>query len=110
LLVVRPAALGVLDVPLLTLLRATAQQNHQALTVPPEIHAVARTPVNPALQHAGTDRLDLRQIALRHARQHHGHLGRRPKVKLVEPDLERLAPRQVPVGDELEHCLRHGLE
>src|SRR5262245_16763671 len=52
------------DIVALALLRTSAQQNDQRVTIASEIHAVARTEVDPTFLHATSNALAIGQVAL----------------------------------------------
>jgi hypothetical protein len=64
-----------IDIALLPLLRAAAQEDHQRLAVPPEIDAVARPEVDPVFQDTLADALHVGEIALLHPGDGARHLG-----------------------------------
>src|SRR6516164_7195995 len=69
--VIRPQPDRRLNIPLLPLLGAAGQQDHQRLAVAPEIHPVSRPEIDPVLEHAFPDALHVRQVALFEPRDRH---------------------------------------
>jgi hypothetical protein len=67
--VILPVGKGSIDIALLALLGPAAKQNHHAFPVFSEIHAVSGAEIDPALEHAGTDSFDVREIAASQSRQ-----------------------------------------
>src|SRR5580698_7367720 len=63
-LVVRPQFFRPLDVALLALLGPASERNHQRLAVAPEIHPVARSPIDPVLEHPLAYGFRVRGVAL----------------------------------------------
>jgi hypothetical protein len=64
-----------LDVLLLAFLGAAAEQNDEAVSVLAEINSLAGPEIDAALEHPGTDALDVREVALRQTGQRRCHLG-----------------------------------
>src|SRR5579862_5021464 len=65
LFIILPAVESRLDVLMLAFLGTAAEQNDEAVSVLAEINAVAGPEIDAALEYAGTDTLDVREVALR---------------------------------------------
>ena len=80
-----PEVLGSLDIPLLSLLGPTAQEDDQGIAVLAEIDPVAGAEVYPVLEDASAHTLSVREIALFHPDQRCRHFGCGLGVKPIEP-------------------------
>src|SRR5581483_5154197 len=58
-LVVGPSLMRACNVPVLALLRAAGEQDHDGVTVLAQIHAISRPEIDAVLEYAGTDALDV---------------------------------------------------
>ncbi len=75
------------DIVLLALLSAAAEQNDQPPAILAEINPVGRTKIDPQFEHAGTDALDVRDIAQGQPGQSCRHLGGGLRVQPVNQTL-----------------------
>src|SRR5580692_6999832 len=83
--IILPAVKSGLEVLLLAFLGAGAEQNDEAVSVLAEINAAAGSEIDAALEHSGTDALDVREVALRQTGQRRCHLGGSLRTQAVEP-------------------------
>ena len=70
---------------MLAFLGTAAEQNDEAVSVLAEINAVAGPEIDAALEYAGTDTLDVREVALRQTGQRRRHFGGSLRAQAVEP-------------------------
>src|SRR5581483_2185948 len=76
---------------------------HQALPVFAEIHPVSGPEIDPALEHAGTDSFDVREIAARQSGQGRCHLGGCLRIQAVKPCCVWAATFPVVVFSNINH-------
>src|ERR1700704_5651085 len=74
-LVVLPVSVRRIDIALLSLLGSAGQQDDDRLAIAPEINPIARTKIDPALQHTFAHAFDVGEIALLHAGKPAGDLA-----------------------------------
>ena len=74
-----------IDIALLSLLGSAGQQDDDRLAIAPEINPIARTKIDPALQHTFAHAFDVGEIALLHAGKPAGDLGAGRRVQFREP-------------------------
>jgi hypothetical protein len=94
-----------LDVALLALLGATAQQNNQVFAVLPEIHSVTGAKRDPAFEYTRTDAFDIRKVAEAHPCHGNCDLYSRLGIKLVELGRVRTATIAVVIFADINHRL-----
>ena len=92
-----------MDVPLLALFRAAAEQNHKAFAVLAEVHPVTRPEINSAFKDGGTYTLNVREIPGSEPSQSGRNLGGSLSVQLIEPCRIRASPVPVIVFPNVNH-------
>src|SRR5262245_47086623 len=100
-LVVLPAILRSLDVPLLTLLRSTAKQYDDFAPVLAKVHAVARPEIHLQLECARADTFRIRSVAHTQASQCNGDFGGGGGIQPIEPSCEWATPAIIMVLSQL---------
>jgi hypothetical protein len=95
--------MGIVDVPLLALLRATGQQDYERLAILSEIDPVSGTEIHPVLEHAAADTFYIREIALPDPNQGGGHPSCRLGVEPLEPFAEWATATTVNVLPDCKH-------
>src|SRR5882724_885675 len=103
-LVFRPHRRRALDIALLTLLGAAAEEDDQGVTVPCEIDPIARPPVD-AILTDGADPLHTRQVARFEPHRRSGNFRSSLRVKSLEPSSERIGSVLPNVLDDGQHAL-----
>jgi len=103
LLVILPDRLRASDVPLLALLRATANQNDESFAVLAEVDAIARPEIDLVFGHAFADRLDRRRMPLRDPLQCDRHFDGGLPFKRSKPHTERASPFVVNILPNNDH-------
>ena len=73
----------------LPLLRASTQQNHDALAILAEVDPVARPEVDLEFVHAAAHAFDIREVPLTEPSQRHGRPRRRGRIQVLEPARKR---------------------
>ena len=94
-----------IDIPLLALLGPTREQDHQHRTVLSEIHAVARSKIDPIFKDALANRFDAGEIALLQPDDGARDLGSCYRFQLRKPLRERLPAVGCHVVTYLGHLL-----
>lgn len=102
-----PAVNGVGNIPLLPLLGAASEQDDQRVAIPPKVDTIARTKIDPLLQHALANGLEIGRIAGLQSRQRDVDLRGRDGVETIEPFLERYAAILGLVGDKYAELVTH---
>ena len=70
---------------MLPLFRSPSQKDDELVPVPAKIDAITGAKINGVLTHPGTNRFDVREVALFHANNGRRHLCCRWSVEIVEP-------------------------
>lgn len=105
-LVVCPPAARLLDVPLLLLLRSTAQQDDELNSIAAEVDPIPGSPVDAPFQNTGTHGLHIAKIAFRHPPERFSDFPRCVSVQMLEPVLERLPSLSILINQELQLTYR----
>jgi hypothetical protein len=80
-----PKYLGSRYVFLLPFFGSTGKQDDNLITIPAKINSVTGSEINPAFQHALTNALGTRKVALLHSNQCCHNPGRRRRIQAVKP-------------------------
>jgi len=88
---------------LLTLFGAAGEKNDQPVAIATKIDPIARPEIEPVLQNALADALDVGKIAKSDARQAHGDLCGSNSIKPGEPERKRAFPGLFQIFDDV-HC------
>src|SRR5919109_2876368 len=102
-LIVLPTFLGAVDVRLLALLRAAAQQQNQLLAIAAEVNPVTWSPVDSVFEHAFADTLHVGKIALAHSVDGDGNLRCGLRGESVEPLCIWRAAARIEVFHDVDH-------
>ncbi len=101
--VLPPEILGGIDILLLALLGATAEQDDESFSVLAKINPVAGAKIYALLEDTARDALGVGKVAMLHADHGCGHLGRRAGIEPVEPSRIWAAALGIDVFPDLKH-------
>ena len=93
-----------MDVSLLTLLCSTGKQQNELFTIPAEIHAIAWANINPKLEDACTDALNIRQVATFQSVETRNDSGGCFDAQAIKPFAKGTATLSILIFEEHYQC------
>lgn len=77
--------MGGVDVLLLPFLGASTKQDHERRAVFAKVDPIAGSKVDPVLEYAGSNALDIREVSARQSSDRRSHLRGGLRIEIVEP-------------------------